>query len=192
MFVGRVKVQVVVEFTGEVGQVTVSPGMSLGVRGVVAGMTVILFPLPNVDVVPLPLNLEVRVAAVDPTDIAVQVRVLPVVGILQVLIVPLSPILKSILPVRLAKVVVPLRVIVQSVVPPTVTVVGVQARDWMLVFRMGFITVIEVVPPRLVVAVLDPIVVPTVILEAVNVPSEFIVVLTFPPPLSMVTVMFPL
>ena len=56
-----------------------------------------------------------------PTVIPVQVRVFPVVGIAQVLIVPPCPvipfpILKSTLPVRFAKVVVPVKVMVQSVV----------------------------------------------------------------------------
>jgi len=199
LFEGRGKVQVVVVFTAEVGQVTVRPGMSAGVRGVVARLIVISFPFPNVDVVPLALYFDVRVAAVFPTDMAVQVRVFVVIdpvpldgGMVQVLIVPLSPILKSILPVRLVKVVVPLRVIVQSVVPPTVTEAGVQERDWMLVFRMGLVTVIFVLPPRLVVAVLDPMVVPTGMLEAVNVPSVLNVVATFPPPLFILTVIFPL
>ena len=64
----------------------------------------------------------------------------PVVGRVQFLTVPVVPILKSILPVKLLKVLVPLKVMTQSTALPAITLVGEQDKDWMSEFRIGLLT----------------------------------------------------
>ena len=71
---------------------------------------------------------------------------------------------------------------------------GPEAKSGSTVVEEG-LTIIGILPPRLVVAVLVTGVVegivPTGIEEAVNVPSGLKVVVILPPPLSMLTVMSP-
>jgi hypothetical protein len=119
LLLGKVKVQEAVLFTPEVGQVTVRPGMSVGVRGVEDEFTVIaLLPPMLVVAVLVPVVVPTPTGVVkDPVEVKAALAVPPPLSIVTVMF-PLYDTPDG------APVACPLHV----TLPPAVIVLGVQVK----------------------------------------------------------------